>query len=71
MEVYMSEVNCNDKCNWSNSFSVNPLGTLDSVLECETCGKREHQTNRNRPPHLRHIETERYKNLKELFKARL
>lgn len=67
----MSEITCNtNKCNWSNSFSVNGLGTLDNVLECETCGKREHQTNRQPPEHLRHIETERYKALKELFKPR-
>ena len=50
----MSEVTCNtNKCNWSNSFSVNALGTLDNVLECETCGKRDYQTNRQRPEHLK------------------
>ena len=66
----MSEVTCNtNKCNWSNSFSVNALGTLDNVLECETCGKRDYQTNRQRPEHLRHLETERYKALKELSAA--
>ena len=46
----MSEITCNtNKCNWSNSFSVNGLGTLDNVLECETCGKRDYETNRQPP----------------------
>mgnify|MGYP003624776444 CR=1 FL=1 len=58
------------KHDWTNSYSVNSQGTLDSVLECDKCGKREYQTNRQRPPHLRHIETKRYKYLKELFKPR-
>ena len=68
----MSEVSCdnNNNCNWSNSFSVNALGTLDNVLECETCGKREHQTNRKRPSHLRHVSSERYRALESLFKPR-
>jgi len=67
----MSEVNCNNnKCNWSNSFTINGLGTLHSVVECETCGKRDYQTNRQRPENLRHLETKRYKALKDLFKPR-
>jgi len=66
----MSEVNCDNNCKWSNSFSINGLGTLDNVLECETCGKREHQTNRKRPPHLEHVSTKRYRALVDLFKPR-
>jgi ribosomal protein L33 len=57
--------------NWSNSFSINELGTLDSVLECENCGKREYQTNRQRPKHLRHISNEKYESLKNMFKQPL
>ena len=31
------ELNCH---NFSNSHTINKLGTLDSVLECEDCGLR-------------------------------
>ncbi len=67
----MSKIDCNNnKCNWSNSFSINGRGTLDNVLECETCGKRELMSNLQRPEHLRHLETKRYKDLEALFKPR-
>jgi hypothetical protein len=58
------------ECNheWSNSFSINGLGTLDSVLECETCGERKQEVDLTRPPHLKHVSTERYESLKQIFK---
>ena len=38
--LWSNERPCPDCHNFSNSHTINKLGTLDSVLECEDCGLR-------------------------------
>tara|TARA_A100001011_G_scaffold379594_1_gene445830 strand:+ start:540 stop:743 length:204 start_codon:yes stop_codon:yes gene_type:complete len=62
-------VECNH--DWANSYSVNKLGTLDSVLECNTCGKRVNEKSHGIPkklPHLRNVSDKAYETLTRLFK---
>ncbi len=60
-------------CNhdWRNGIKINKKGTLDSVLECENCGRRQYvQEGEVRPAHLQFVPSERYNNLRELFKPK-
>lgn len=61
-------VECNH--DWANSYSVNKLGTLDSVLECNTCGKRVNESHGipKKLPHLRNVSDKAYEILTRLFK---
>lgn len=58
------------KHDWTNSYSVNKLGTLDSVLECNTCGKRVNESHGipKKLPHLRNVSDKAYETLTRLFK---
>ena len=61
-------VDCNH--DWANSYSVNKLGTLDSVLECNKCGKRVNESHGNieKLPHLKNVSDKAYETLTRLFK---
>ena len=60
------------KHDWANSYSVNKLGTLDSVLECNTCGKRVNERHGipKKLPHLRDVSDKKYQLLTTMFKPR-
>ena len=61
-------------CNhdWANSYSVNKLGTLDSVLECNKCGKRVNESHgiTEKLPHLKDVSDKAYEILKEIHKPK-
>jgi hypothetical protein len=57
---------------WANSYSINKHGTLDSVLECNNCGKRVNESNSSskKLPHLQNVSDENYRNLQSMFEPR-
>ena len=63
-------VECNH--DWANSYGINKHGTLDSVLECNKCGKRVNESHgsNNKLPHLKNVSDEAYASLTTMFKPR-
>ena len=60
------------KHDWANSYSINKHGTLNSVLECNKCGKRVNETTSNsskKLPHLQNVSDEAYASLTRLFRG--
>jgi len=63
-------VECNH--DWANSYGINKHGTLNSVLECNKCGKRVNESinSSKKLPHLRNVSDEAYETLTAMFKPR-
>ncbi len=60
------------KHDWANSYSINKHGTLNSVLECNKCGKRvnESRSGGKKLPHLKNVSDEAYASLTKMFTPR-